>query len=142
MIGPFVARETVAQCTLCSRTVYSDSLLRLVASHCNVAYDVLVFVGQAMFRRHRNSQEIRTELIARNIRLSTSEIEYLGRKFITYLALGHRQATPRIRQAMEISGGYILHLDAMHEGDAPALMTGMDSLTRLSSFFAGKYTTI
>jgi hypothetical protein len=69
-------------------------------------------------------------LIARNVRLSLSEIEYLGRKFITYLALGHQQATPRIRQVMEISGGYILHLDAMHEGDAPALMTGMDSLSK------------
>jgi len=129
MIGPFVARETVAQCNHCSRTFFSDSLLRIVASRCNVAYDILVFVGRAMFQRHRNSQEIRTELIARNVRLSISEIEYLGRKFVTYLALGHRQATPRIRQAMEISGGYILHLDAMHEGDAPALMTGMDSLS-------------
>jgi hypothetical protein len=129
MIGPFVARETVAECNHCSRTFFSDSLLRIVASRCNVAYDILVFVGMAMFQRHRNSQEIRTELIVRNVRLSTSEIEYLGRKFITYLALGHRKATPRIRQAMERSGGYILHLDAMHEGDAPALMTGMDSLS-------------
>jgi hypothetical protein len=131
MIGPFVAREMMAQCALCSRTFHSDTLLRLVASRCNVAYDDLVFVGQALFRRHRNSQEVRSELIARNVRLSTSEIEYLGRKFVTYLALGHQQATPRIRQAMEISGGYVLHLDAMHEGEAPALMTGMDSLSEI-----------
>ena len=131
MIGPFVARETVAQCNHCFRIFFSDSLLRLVARRCNVAYDILVYVGQAMFRRHRNSQEIRTELITRNIRLSTSEIEYLGRKFVMYLAMGHQQATPRIRQTMEISGGYILHLDAMHEGDAPALMTGMDSLSKI-----------
>jgi hypothetical protein len=131
MIGPFIARETVARCALCSRIFHSDTLLRLAASRCNVAYDVLVFVGQALFRRHRSSQEVRTELIARNVRLCLSEIEYLGRKFITYLALGHQQATPRIRQAMEISGGYILHLDAMHEGDAPALMTGIDSLSKI-----------
>ncbi len=32
---------------------------------------------------------------------------------------------------MEIAGGYVLHLDAMHEGDAPALMTGMDSLSEI-----------
>jgi hypothetical protein len=69
-------------------------------------------------------------LIARNVRLSISEIEYLDRKFVMYPALGHQQATPRIRQAMEISGGYVLHLDAMHDGDAPALMTGMDSLSK------------
>jgi hypothetical protein len=131
MIGPFVARETVARCALCSRTFPSGTLLRLVASRCNVAYDVLVFVGEALFRRHRNSHEVRTELLARNVRLSISEIEYLGRKFVTCLALGHRRATPRIRQAMEISGGYMLHLDAMHEGEAPALMTGMDSLSEI-----------
>jgi len=131
MMGPFVAHETVAQCSLCARTFHSDALLRLVASRCNVAYDVLVFVGQALYRGHRNSREVRNQLIARNVRLSVSEIEYLGRKFVTYLALGHQQATPRIRQAMEISGGYVLHIDAMHEGDAPALMTGMDSLSEV-----------
>jgi len=131
MIGPFVAHETVARCALCSRTFHSGTLLRLVASRCNVAYDVLVYVGEALFRRHRNSHEVRTELLARNVRLSISEIEYLGRKFVTCLALGHRRATPRIRQAMEISGGYVLHLDAMHEGEAPALMTGMDSLSEI-----------
>jgi hypothetical protein len=131
MVGPFIAHETVAQCAACSRTFHSDTLLRLVGSRCNVAYDVLVFVGQALFRRHRNSKEVRAELIARNIRLSTSEIEYLGRKFVTYLALAHRQATPRIRQAMELAGGYVLHLDATHEGEAPALMTGMDSLSEM-----------
>lgn len=131
MIGPFIAHETVTQCGACSRSFHSDTLLRLVASRCNVAYDVLVFVGQALFRRHRNSQEVRAELIARNVRLSTSEIEYLGRKFVTHLALGHRIATPRIRQAMKLAGGYVLHLDATHEGEAPALMTGIDGLSKI-----------
>jgi len=105
MVGPFIARETVAQCPVCLRTFHSDVLLRLVASRCNVAYDVLVFAGDALLRRHRTSQEVRGELIARNVRLSTSEIEYLGRKYITYLALGHQRATPRIRQAMKLAGG-------------------------------------
>lgn len=63
--------------------------------------------------------------------LSPSEIEYLGRKFITFLALAHRRATPRIDQAMRRRGGYILHLDATHEGDGPTLMTGMDGLSRI-----------
>lgn len=130
LLGPFIAHETVARCEPCSRTFSSDTLLRLVGPRCNVAFDVLVFVGEALFRRHRNSQEVRCELIARNVRLSISEIEYLGRKFVTYLAVAHQRATPRIRQAMEVSGGYILHLDAMHEGEAPALMSGMDSLRK------------
>ena len=131
MNGPFIAHETVYECRTCSRVFGSEELLRLAPSRCNVAYDILVFVGEALFRRHQTTQEVRAELIARNVRLSNSEIAYLGRKFITFLAAGHHRATPRIRQAMKLSGGYVLHLDATHEGDAPALMTGMDSLSKI-----------
>ena len=74
----------------------SDALRRWVAPHCNVAYDVMVFVGQALFQRHRSTEEVRTELLSRNVALSASEVGYLGRKFISYLALAHRQATPRM----------------------------------------------
>ena len=131
MLGPFIAHETVAHCPACSMVFSSDALRRWVAPHCNVAYDVLVFVGQALFQRHRSSREVRAEMLARQVELSSSEIEYLGRKFVAYLALGHRQASPRIRQAMQLGGGYILHLDATHEGSAPALMTGIDSLSKI-----------
>ena len=131
MIGPFIAHETVHQCRVCSRTCGSDSLLRLVSSRCTVAYDVLVHVGQALFQRHRTLEEVRTELAVRNVHLCASEVAYLGRKFVTYLAVGHRRAIPRIREAMKLSGGYVLHLDATHDGDAPALMTGIDSLSSI-----------
>jgi hypothetical protein len=130
MTGPFVARETVGLCNECNRTFDSEALQSLVPKYCNVAYDLLVFVGQALFRRYRTVQEICGELLARNIRLSPSEIGYLGRKFITFLAAAHRRATPKIRQMMTMTGGYILHLDATHDGDSPALMTGIDSLSQ------------
>jgi len=84
-----------------------------------------------MYQRHRTSEEIRAELAVRNIFLSPSEINYLGRKFILYLARAHRQAIPRIRETLSMAGGYMLHLDAMHAGDAPALMTGLDSLSKI-----------
>ena len=61
----------------------------------------------------------------------SDEVNYLGRKFISYLAIGHSLATPRIRQKMRLAGGYVLHLDATHDGDAPALMTSMDSLSKI-----------
>lgn len=131
MTGPFVVHETLLICSQCSE-VYSSEPLRVMVPHrCNVAFDVLVFVGRALFQRHRNLEEVQAELMARNVRLCTSEIDYLGRKFITYLAIAHRQATPRIRQKMEMAGGYVLHLDATHEGSAPALMSGMDSLSEI-----------
>jgi hypothetical protein len=70
-------------------------------------------------------------LITRNVLLSASEVNYLGRKFISCLAIGHSLAIPRIRQKMRLAGGYVLHLDATHDGDAPALMTSMDSLSKI-----------
>jgi hypothetical protein len=91
----------------------------------------MVFVGRSMYQRHRTTEDIRAELATRNVFLSPSEIHYLGRKFILYLARAHRQAIPRIREAMALVGGYMLHLDATHAGDAPPLMTGLDSLSKI-----------
>jgi hypothetical protein len=131
MTGPFIAHETVLQCSACDTVFGSEALLQLVPTRSNVAYDVMVSVGSAMFQRHRTTEEIRTELLARNVALSASEVDYLGRKFIMYLACAHRQAAPRVGEAMILAGGYVLHLDATHEGDAPALMTGLDSLSKI-----------
>lgn len=130
MTGPFVAHETLLNCPQCERVYTSHALRKLVANRCNVAWNVLVFVGQNLFQHHRTTEHIWRDLQIRNVNLCPSEIEYLGRKFIVYLALAHRQAVPIIKQAMQQTGGYILHLDATHEMDAPALMTGMDGLSQ------------
>lgn len=131
MTGPFKAHETLYHCRTCRQVYRSKDLRDIVARCCNVAWDVLVFVGKSLFQRCLTTDDVCHELKLRNINLSPSEIEYLGRKFILYLALAHRQASPRIEQAMNRSGGYILHLDATHEGDAPVLMTGMDGLKQI-----------
>ena len=131
MTGPVIAHETVTQCPSCGKVFGSDALLRLVAARSNVAYDVMVFIGRSMYQHHRTTDETRAELAARNVFLCPSEINYLGRKFVLYLARSHRQAIPRIRETMALAGGYMLHLDATHAGDAPALMTGLDSLSKI-----------
>ena len=131
MTGPMFAHETLRKCPSCGAVLGSDVLRQLVPVRSNVAYDVMVFVGQSMYQRHKTTEEIRAELVIRNVHLCASEIDYLGRKFILYLARAHRQAISRIRKAMSFSGGYILHLDATHAGDAPALMTGLDSLSKI-----------
>lgn len=131
MTGPFNAHETVLYCKKCGSVFQSNDLKSLVGKHCNVSWDLLVFVGRSLFHRCQTTNQIQRDLETRNIELSSSEIEYLGRKFIMFLAKAHQQAAPRIEQAMQRSGGYILHLDATHEGDAPALMTGMDGLKQI-----------
>ncbi len=128
--GTFIARERVLCCRSCNRVFVSEELLRIVPGRCSVGWDVLVFVGRGLFQRYRTTEQLLQELRLKNVVLSASEVGYLGRKFIAYLARGHRLATPRIRKAMDLSGGYVLHLDAAHDADAPALMAGMDSLSR------------
>ena len=131
MTGPLIAHETLLNCPSCSRIFGSDALLQLVSKWCNVGYDVLVYIGRALFQRYRTIQEVSSELYSRNVQISDSEISYLGYKFISCLAACHQQATPKIRQSMGLSGGYVFHLDATHDGNAPALMTGMDSLSEI-----------
>jgi hypothetical protein len=131
MTGPFKAHETLCYCRACKQVYRSKDLRTIVARCCNVAWNVLVFVGKSLFQRCLTTDQVCHELKIRNIELSDSEVEYLGRKFILYLALAHRQASPRIEHAMNRNGGYILHLDATHEGDAPVLMTGMDGLKQI-----------
>ena len=109
-IGRFKAAETITTCDGCRRTHRSEELARLVPSGCNFGYDILVYVGRALFLRHRRSQEISDEPAAQNVCISPREVEYLAKKLIVYLTIAHRQAAPAIKQAMSANGGYILHI--------------------------------
>ena len=130
-IRTFWARETVRICPTCQRIYRSEELARLVAPGANFGYDILVYVGKALFLRHRNDREVVAELAQKNIRISTREIAYLGKKFVTCLAIAHRQCAGRIRQAMQLKGGYVFHLDGTCDGQSPLLMSGLDSLSEI-----------
>jgi hypothetical protein len=129
-IGAFYAKETVLYNS--EGAVYHSRRLRsLVPYRCTYGYDVLVFVGRALFLRCRTEQQIIEQLRRKNISISPREIGYLGRKFIVYLAIAHRQSRQRLKQAMALRGGYILHLDGTCEGDSPLLFTGLDGLAEI-----------
>jgi hypothetical protein len=130
-LGEFIAYESMAVCKMCHSSYGSEELLRLVAPGCNFGYDVVVYVGKGLFLRHRNGQEILSELAERNVNISQSEVYVLGKKFVALLALAHRQCTGRIQEAMSCNGGYMLHLDGTWEGKGPLLMTGLDSITEI-----------
>ena len=132
-IGAFIARETLLFCTGCAdNTVYAcQDLERLVPRRCRFGYDVMVHVGKTLFLKHRGNSEIIEGLAAKNIPISTSEIDYLGKKFIVTLALAHRRQAEKIKHAMQTKGGYILHLDSTCDGNSPMLMTGLDSVSNI-----------
>jgi hypothetical protein len=113
-IGAFWAKETIVQSSEDKVLHPSKELKALVPHRCTFGYDVIVHVGYALFVHCRSEEEIINELAERNISISVS---FLGRKFITYLAIAHRESRQRIRRAMASQGGYILHLDGTCEGD-------------------------
>jgi len=132
-IGHFIAHETQHYCPYCpERPVFlSEELQQRVSPGARYAYDVIVYIGEALFVRCRNGKEIQHELGERNINISRREIDHLGQRFIVYLALAHEQSQKRLKALMGSRGGYILHLDGTCEGDSPHLITSIDDLSKI-----------
>jgi hypothetical protein len=127
-IGPWIAHETVWRDGLWGQTFGSADLRRLVAPGCTYGYDVLVEVGRQLFVQAQPVRQVITWFKPSHILLSASTVADLGRRFVVLLALAHRRCTQRLRQAISLQGGYILHLDATYEDKSPMLMTGIDAV--------------
>ncbi len=130
-IGAFHAHVTQFTCSHCKKIYESEELKTIIPPNGKFAFDVMVYVGDAMFVRCRNGKEIQYELSERNINISHREIDHLGRRFIVYLALAHEQGQEKLKAFMGSQGGYILHLDGTCEGDSPHLMTSMDERSKI-----------
>jgi hypothetical protein len=130
-IGTFRAHETILFCPRCGTDYGCDELLKLKPPRSRFGYDVLVYVGTAVFSECRNEKEIQHQLERRRVVISRREISYLAQKFIIYLSLAHRQSQGAIKKLLDANGGYILHLDATCEGDSPHLMSGLDGITEI-----------
>jgi len=128
-IGSFCAKETILHNS--NRVYHSEQLRALTPYRCTYGYDVLVYVGRALFIHSRNEQQIVEDLKKKNVLISPRQIGYLGKRFIAYLAIAHQQSGQRLRQVMALRGGYILHLDGTCEGDSPHLFTGIDGIAKI-----------
>lgn len=130
-IGGFTSKETILKCS-CDDSVYvPEELERLVPHKCTFGFDVMVYVGKALFVQCLGEQEIIKKMKERNIPVSDREISYLGKKFIMYLAIAHRESHKQLKEAMALRAGYILHLDGTCEGDSPFLFTGIDGIAEV-----------
>ena len=132
-IGGFCACETILDCECCGHfsNYGSEELLEIVPKGSRYGYDVIVEIGKAMFLRHRCNHEIMAELATRNITISSGGIDYLAKKFIVYLAIAHSRNAGKIKTAMELNGGFILHLDSTCDKGSPMLMCGIDSISEI-----------
>jgi len=130
-IGTFDAREVILVCCKCGGKHRSEPLCNLVPPGANFGYDVLVYIGKALYLRHRCEEEVVAELAQMNIQISPRGVSSLGHKFIVYLAIAHERRSNDITEVMRLKGGYILHLDATCEGRDPILMSSLDSISQI-----------
>ena len=131
-LGDFDAQETILQCPCCKNTYGSEQLQSLVPSQGKFGFDIIVKVGKALFLQCHNDTDIQQSLLKENnVTISLSEINYLGKKFIVYLALAHQDCKAELKQYMQLKGGYILHLDGTCEGESPHLMSSIDEMSQI-----------
>ena len=130
-IGPFRAVETILSGGDDNQVYHSQQLRCLTPWRCTFGYDVLVYVGEGLFRYHFSESQLIEKLARHNVSISQREIGFLGKKFIAYLAIAHQQSRQQLKAHMALQGGYILHLDGTCEGDSPHLFTGMDGIAQI-----------
>ena len=130
-VGDLIAHETIFHCEKCGRVFHSQELRSLVPEKCNFGFDVIVFIGKSLFLRCHNYQEILSELKQKNITISISEIGFLAKKFVIYLALLHKLVQRKTRRYMNMNGGYILHLDGTCDGGSPHLISVLDGISEI-----------
>jgi hypothetical protein len=130
-IGKIHVHETVKQCRVCKKIYASVDQNQLVPQHCNFGFDVMVYVGKALFQSHKTENEVAEGLRSQNVPISEREVSYLAKKFICYLALAHQEKTPEIRELIEDNGGSCLHFDGTNDGGSPHLIVAVDEMEKL-----------
>jgi len=130
-IGKVHIHETVKQCKICKKTYAPEQPSQLAPQYCNFGFDVIVYVGKAVFQSHRTENEVAEELRQQNVFISEREVSYLAKKFICYLAIAHQEKVPKIRELIENNGGSCLHFDGTNDGGGPHLIVAVDEQEKL-----------
>lgn len=116
MLGQPRVRYVEKKCARCGKVHRPESYHQLVPPQGNYAFDLIVEVGLARFRQHRQNGEIQAELLARyGLRLPCSTINELAHTFLDCLAATHQARAPQLRKRLEEDGGYVLHVDGTCE---------------------------
>jgi hypothetical protein len=122
--GRLTAREVVRRTSgpngqMSSRQ--SSELARLVAPGCRYGYDLIAYVGCESFLNGRRLNEIQRDLEQRSpsLQLPLSSLDELRRRFLFNVGEVHRQAAPRLRDALTREGGLTWLIDGTLEPGTP-----------------------
>ena len=109
----------------------SQKLRVLVPEYSNFSYDVIEFIGRKLFTNHLTENDVLQALKERNVKISPSEIAFLGKKYILYLAQAHKEKESAIKGLIQRNGGYIIHLDGTCDGASPHFFCAFEELLKL-----------
>jgi hypothetical protein len=115
MLGEPQVRYVEKKCVRCGKVYRPETYHQLVPPQGNYAFDLIVAVGLARFRQHRQNGEIQAELARYGLRLPSSTINELAHTFLDCLAAAHQTRAPQLRKRLEEDGGYVLHVDGTCE---------------------------
>jgi len=122
-IGHFDVHETIKICPnkQCRKVYRCTDLDCFLAPGTNFGYDVMEYIGRAVWLKSQTAREIQSDLrLNNNLRISESEITYLAKKFVHYVVLAQQDKLVEIKRFLHRGGGYFLYFDAMHPGDGAA----------------------
>jgi len=129
--GKVTFNEKVKCCPGCHKTFCSQKLRELVPEYSNFGYDIVEFIGRKLFSDNLTEKEVLQALKERNVMISPSEIAFLGKKFVLYLAQAHKNKESEIKGLVQRNGGYIVHLDGTCDGSSPHLFCALEELLKL-----------
>jgi len=134
--GAFEARHVMRQSKVqdgSSRTVRSAELARLVAPGCRYGYDLVAHVGLESFLHGRRLEDIHKELQQGSppIRIPTSSLDELRRRFLFYLGQVHRRAATALRESFAQPGGLTWLIDGTVEPGTPVFFGIQEARTAI-----------
>jgi len=89
--------EIQKKCKHCQKVYRSEELRALTPHGATFGFDVIEYIGRALFIGCRAESQIRSELAVRNVAISESEISFLGKRFIVYLMLAHQASHEELK---------------------------------------------
>ena len=126
MLGRPQVRLIHQQCTSCGQTDSHEAYRQQVPPGGNYAYDVMVEVGVARFRDHRQDGEIQNDLHGRwGLWLPVSSIGALAHSFLDGLAAAHQAQAAALRRRLAEDGGHALHVDGTCEAGTDVLFAAL-----------------
>ena len=132
LLGEPIVKHQIKKCPRCRREYPFEQLHQLIPPHGNYAYDIIIYVGMARFRHHRQNHEIQEQLQNRfKLFIPKSTINALTHQFLDYFSAVHYAKGNDIAQLIKKNGGYVAHFDGTCDAGTEVLFSVIDEISRI-----------